>query len=119
LKDKISDFDKEYQKEKRKKVALIGTGVFIFLAFCAFILYMSLPDHMPGTINVHGTMTAETSVDTVNGKSPAVKVTLDSGEEITILNSEGLSFTQNRKIILKKVTSTAGIDSYYFINYLQ
>ena len=119
MKEPINDFDKEYLKEKRKKTAIIASGVFAFIAFCMLILYLSLPENMPGTENIQGLITGSTTVDTENGKTPAVIITLDNGEEITLLAAEGLSFKQDATVSLKKVSSTAGIDSYQFINYLQ
>ncbi len=118
MQEPITDFDKEYLKEKRKKTTLIAAAVFMFLAFCGFILYMSLPENMPGTENMQGIITSATSVDTENGKTPAVKIRLNNGEEITLLATDGLTFKPDATISLKKVTSTAGIDSYQFINYL-
>lgn len=119
MQEPITDFDKAYLKEKRKKTTIVATGVFAFLAFCGLILYLSLPDNMPGTENIQGIITSATSVDTENGKTPAVIIKLNTGEEITLLAKDGLEFRNDATVSLKKVRSTAGIDSYQFINYLQ
>jgi len=119
LKEPITDFDKAYLKEKRKKTSIIATGVFAFLAFCGLILYLSLPENMPGTENIQGIITSATQVDTEEGKTPAVVIRLNTGEEITLIAKEGLTFKPDATVSLKKVRSTAGIDSYQFINYLQ
>ena len=119
MKQTVSEFDKEYEKAERKKLALIASGVIVFLSFCVLILYLSLPEHMPGTENIHGYIASETTIDTENGSSPAVSIKLENGREVTLLIKDGLVFKQDAKISLKKVTSTAGKDSYQFINYVQ
>lgn len=118
MKQTVSDFDKEYEKEQRKKKLKIGASVFVFIAFCLFILYNALPDKMPSSENIQGIITSQTFIDTAEGKSPAVKVTLDNGKEIIVLENDGLVFKKDVEILLKKVSSTAGRDSYQFINYV-
>jgi hypothetical protein len=119
LKEQLSDFDKEYEREKRKKNTIIAACFVGALAFCVLIVYLSLPDNIPKTLKIQGTMTSLTSVLTENGETPATKVTLDNGQEITVFLSKSLVFKQDSKIELKKVTSTAGIDAYHFIKYVQ
>ena len=114
-----SDFDKEYEREKRKKQTFIAVCVLGALAFCILIVYLSLPDNIPKTLKIQGTMTSLTSVLTENGDTPATKVRLDNGQEITVFLSESLAFKQDSKIELKKITSTTGKDSYHFIKYVQ
>lgn len=119
MKQTAAEFDKEYLKEKRKKSIIIGAGVVVFISFCALIMYLSLPENMPASENIQGVITSSTTIDTANGKSPAVIIKLNNGEEITLLEADGLTFKENASVVLKKVSSTAGIDTYLFINYTQ
>ena len=118
-KEQKKKLDRAFRKEKIRKYSIAIAGVLIFLSFCFFVLYLSIPKEIKDIQKMTGVTIKISATPSRYGNNAAMIVKLNDGQEVRVALRNGITYRPNSKVELKKTTTTTGFSTYKFINYLQ